>query len=144
MKKIIIVLVTLTLSLTACADRHQQIEYSELPVQAQAFIQRFFDIAEIAYIEREYEGMLREYNVHMRNATEIEFNHQGNLKSIDCHISAVPNGIVPEVIKHYVTLHFPDSIIVEYVIESRRMKIELGTGIELLFDLEGNFLGIDD
>jgi uncharacterized lipoprotein YmbA len=59
MKKIIIVLVTLTLSLTACADRHQQIEYSELPVQAQAFIQKFFDIAEIAYIEREYEGMLR-------------------------------------------------------------------------------------
>ena len=56
----------------------------------------------------------------------------------------MPNGIVPEVIKHYVTLHFPDSIIVEYVIESRRMKIELGTGIELLFDLEGNFLGIDD
>lgn len=144
MKKIIIVLATLTLSLTACADRHLLIEYSELPVQAQVFIQKYFDVAEVVYIEREYEGIHHEYNVRLRNATELEFNHQGNLKSIDCRVSPVPNGIIPEVITHYVSLHFPQSIIVEYVIESRRIKIELGNGTELYFDLEGNFLGIDD
>ena len=143
MKKIIFVLATLALSLTACAD-HQLIQYSELPVQAQAFVQKYFNTADITYIEREYDGLHFEYNVYLKNAIEIEFNHQGNFKSIDCRVSPIPEGIVPEVITHYVALHFPDSIIVEYAIEARRLKVEIGNGVEIIFDLEGNFLGIDD
>jgi hypothetical protein len=80
----------------------------------------------------------------MKNGAEIEFDHQGNLKSIDCRVSAIPEGVVPEVIAHYVALHYPNHSIVEYVIGYRRITIELATGLELIFDLEGNFLGIDD
>ena len=40
MKKILAVLATITLTMTACADHNHLIEYSELPVQAQAFIQK--------------------------------------------------------------------------------------------------------
>ena len=144
MKKTLIILVTLALSLTACADRHRLIEYSELPVQAKAFIQKYFSTVDVAYIEREYEGMHLEYNVYMKNAIEMEFDHHGNLRSIDCSISPMPEGIIPEVITYYVALHFPQNFIVEYTIESRRIKVELGNGTEILFDLEGNFLGIDN
>ena len=44
MKKLLAVLATITLTLTACADRQHLIEYSELPVQAQAFIQKYFNV----------------------------------------------------------------------------------------------------
>ena len=84
MKKILVIMTTMMLSLTACADRHQLIESSELPVQAQSFIQKYFNMAEIAYIERDREGLHFEYNVYLKNATEIEFDHQGNLQSVDC------------------------------------------------------------
>ena len=42
MKKILAVLAIITFSLTACADRHQMVSYSNIPVQAQAFIEKYF------------------------------------------------------------------------------------------------------
>ena len=144
MKKILALMAIITFSLTACADRHQVVGFSEIPVQAQAFVEKYFKTSDVASIERELEGVHFEYNVYLKNATEIEFDYQGNLKSIDCRVSPVPAGIVPEVIVHYVALHYPDHSIVEYAIGYRRITIELGNGLDLIFDLEGNFLGIDD
>ena len=144
MKKIVALLAIITCSLTACADRHQMVSYSNIPVQAQAFIEKYFKSADVSYIERELEGVHYEYNVYLKNATEIEFNYRGDIKSIDCRVSPIPAGIVPEIVMHYVTLHYPNHIVVECAIGFRRITIELGTGIELFFDLEGNFLGMDD
>ena len=42
MKKILLIVAVFMLTLTACADHHQMIKYSELPVQAQTFIQKYF------------------------------------------------------------------------------------------------------
>lgn len=144
MKKILTLLAIITLSMTACADRHQMVSYSNIPVQAQAFIEKYFKSTDVSYIEREIDGVHYEYNVYLKNATEIEFDHQGNLKSIDCRVTPIPAGIVPEMVMQYVTVHYPNHIVVEYAIGFRRITIELGSGIELFFDLEGNFLGMDD
>ena len=144
MKKILVIMTTMMLSLTACADRHQLIESSELPVQAQSFIQKYFNMADIAYIERDREGLHFEYNVYLKNATEIEFDHQGNLQALDCQTAPVPQGIVPELITQYVELHHSNYFIVEYIIEYRYLKVELNNGLELIFDLEGHFLRVDD
>jgi hypothetical protein len=144
MKKIMTMLVILTLSLTACADRHQLIEVSELPTQAQAFIQKHFHISDVAYTEREREGMHYEYNVHLKNNTEIDFDNRGNLQSVDCQSSPVPEGIIPELIATFITLHHPNSFVTEYTIGYRHITIELNSGLELIFDLEGHFLRTDD
>lgn len=144
MKKMLIILATLALSLTACADHQQLINQSELPVLAQTFIQKYFNLAEVSYIERERDGMHHEYNVYLKDATKIEFDHQGNLQSVDCKRNPVPEGIVPELIMSYVGLHHPDNFIVEYVIEYRHLKVELNNDLELVFDLEGHFIRVDD
>jgi hypothetical protein len=144
MKKILALMAIITFSLTACADRHQVVGFSEIPVQAQSFIEKYFKTSDVAYIERELEGVHFEYNVYLKNATEIEFDYQGNLKSIDCEISPVPNGIVPDLIVNFVALHYPDYFIVEYAIGHRYVTIELGNGVDLLFDLEGHFVRVDD
>ena len=87
MKKCIIILATLALSLAACADRHQLISYSELPMQAQVFVQTHFNSADVMHVERERDGAQVEYNVYLKNNIEIEFNHLGALKSIDCKLT---------------------------------------------------------
>lgn len=144
MKKILAILATLTLSLTACADRQHLIEYSELPAQAQNFIQKFFNVSDIAYVERERDGLHNEFKVYLKNATEIDFDYHGNLESIDCQISPVPEGIVPQLIVDFVRLHHPDNFIVEYSIDHRGLEVELSNGFTLVFDMEGNFIRIDD
>lgn len=144
MKKILAIVATLVLTMTACADRRQLVQYSELPAQAQSFIQKYFNNADVSNIIREYDGMVYEYDVYLLNGTEIEFNYQGNFQSIDCKRTAVPEGIVPELITSFVALHHPNQMIVEYKVEYRRLKVGLSNDWELEFDLDGNFLGIDD
>ena len=144
MKKILAALAILSISLTACADRHQMTQYSELPAQAQVFIKKYFNVDDIIYIECDRDGLHLEYNVHLKNNVEIEFDHQGNLQSVDCKRNPVPEGIVPELIMSYVGLHHPDNFIVEYVIEYRHLKVELNNDLELVFDLEGHFIRVDD
>jgi hypothetical protein len=144
MKKIFAVLATLTLSLVACADNHQLIGLSELPAQAQTFLRKYFNIADVRYIERDRDGLHYDYSVYLNNATEIEFGHQGDLQSVDCKRNPVPEDIVPELITSFVTLHHPDQFIVEYAIEYRHRKVELNNGLELVFDAECHFIRIDD
>ena len=144
MKKILAVWAILTISLTACADHHQLVEYSDLPAQAQVFIQKYFNVTDVAYIERERDGVHHEYQVHLKNDIEMEFDYQGNFKSIDCQVLKVPTGIVPEPIINFVQTHYPNSFVVEYVVEYRHLTVELGTGLDLIFDFEGHFIRIDD
>ena len=144
MKKILVFIAAVTLSLSACADHEQYVDYSELPILAQTFVTKYFNLTDITYVEREREGLHNEYNVYLQNATKIEFDHQGNLQSIDCHKIAVPEGIVHELITQYVALHHPNSFITEYAIGHRHLQVELNNGLELIFDLEGHFLRMDD
>jgi uncharacterized protein YuzE len=113
-------------------------------VVAQTFIRKYFNPSDVSYIEREREGMHLEYNVFLKDATEIDFDHQGNLQSIDCRRNAVPEGIVPELITSFVSLHHPDQIIVEYAISYRFLTVEISNGLDLVFDLEGHFVRVDD
>ena len=144
MKKMMALMATLMITLTACADRQQMIQFSELPAEAQSFVQKYYNVSDISYVEKDWDDMRYEYTVYLKNATEIEFNHQGNMKSIDCKRSAVPTGIVPSTIVNYVKEHYPNDFIVEYVRDSRRLQVELNNGWELYFDLNGNFLRMDD
>ena len=145
MKKILLITAVMMCTLTACADHHQLIKYSELPIQAQSFIQKYFDPSQVLYVERDREGFHYEYNVSLANKTEIDFDQHGNLQLIDCHNSPVPDGIVPETIVSYVQLQHPRHFIVEYEIGYRYHKVELNAGeLELVFDREGHIVGIDD
>lgn len=144
MKKILLFLVTITLSLTACADNQQLVGYDQLPVVAQTFIRKYFNPSDVTYIKRERDGVHHDYNVYLKNSVEIDFDHQGNLESIDCNRSPVPEGIVPELITSFVSLHYPEQIIVEYIVNYRSLDVELRNGLDLVFDLEGHFVRVDD
>jgi hypothetical protein len=44
----------------------------------------------------------------------------------------------------YVSLHHPSEYIVEYKVEYRRLKVGLNNDWELIFDVNGNFLAVDN
>ena len=74
----------------------------------------------------------------------MEFDAQGNLLTIDCGRMSVPEGIIPSLIVDYVNLHHPSERIVEYQVEYRRLKVGLSNDWELMFDMNGNFLAVDN
>ncbi len=144
MKKILAIVATLIISLSASADDERMIAYSNLPIQARSFVQKYFTVSDVARVERERDGLHYDYQVYLKNASEIEFDHHGNLQSIDCKRNAVPEGIVPALIVSFVQTHYPNDVVVEYAINYRSLKTELSNGMELVFDHEGHFIRIDD
>ena len=51
---------------------------------------------------------------------------------------------VQQKIMDYIRSNYPDLTVVEVEIESQKIEIELSNNIELIFDLNGNFLRLDD
>jgi len=51
---------------------------------------------------------------------------------------------VQQKIMAYIRSNYPDLTVVEVEIESQKIEIELSNNIELIFDLNGNFLRLDD
>lgn len=144
MKKMFVVMATLLLTLMACADEHEMVKYSELPASAQSFIQKYYAASDVSYVELDREGFTKEYNVYLKSGVEMEFDAQGNLLSIDCGRMSVPEGIIPSLIVDYVNLHHPSERIVEYQVEYRRLKVGLSNDWELMFDMNGNSLAVDN
>ena len=132
------------LTLSACASKPQVGTFGELPAAAQTFVTTHFSESDIALILWEQDGLHKEYEVRLNNGTQIEFDGKGQLEKIDSKPNAVPAGIVPEAITTYVSTKFPQAAIVEYSIDRRKQETELSNGLDLVFDLQGNFMHIDD
>ena len=144
MKKILFVLLSIVFSLTACADWQNIVGEKELPLQAQTFIKTHFSMDDIALVEVEREKLHIEIQVYLKDGTELDFDMQGNFLGIDCQTREVPAGIVPDVIEEYVKTNYAGLFIMEYNIENRYLQVELNNGLELIFNLEGKFLRVDD
>ena len=143
MKKMMILLTGVLLSLNACADRTQVGSFNTLPQPAQIFVETYFSKADIAVILYEREGLHNEYEVRLNDGTWIAFDNKGNLEKVDCKNRAVPDGIVPEAIVQYVETNHPTMFIVEYETDRRKQTVELNMDIEIEFDKAGNFLRYD-
>lgn len=143
MKKLMILMTSLVLSLSACSGEPQVGTFDTLPIQAQTFVTTYFNKSDIAFVLREREGFHYEYQVRLNDGTKIGFDDNGNLEWIDGQGHAIPAGIVPDPIESYVSSHHPQNSIVEYKVEHRTLEVELDNHIEIEFDKSGNFVRYD-
>ena len=88
--------------------------------------------------------MLTEYEVKLKDNTELEFDRNGNLIKIDSQQKKVPDGLIPEKALAYVNANYPDAFITEWGKDDLRWKAELNNGLELVFNNNGEFLRYDD
>ena len=138
MKKFFVLLLGLmTLNVFAANDR--PVTFQQLPQKAQQFINTHFSGVEFlsATVDDDYE-------VYLANGTKVEFTLQGEWKEVKCPGSAVPAAIIPAAISKYVKANFPNTTIVKIDKKYGGYDVELNTDLELVFDKNGNFIGIDD
>ncbi len=109
------------------------------------FVDNYFPQVSIRKVKREG----NKYEVELTDNTEIDFNLSFEWKKIDCDESnvygSVPTELVPVQITDYVTANFPGKHIDS--IEKKNngyWEIELNNGLEVTFDSNFNFIGIDD
>lgn len=141
MKKITIaILCLLSINLIACTHTNTPITQSELPQKAQSFINTYFPSYDIAIVIKD--GF--EYEVKFTNGFDIEFDKKGDWESIDCQMSPIPNGIVPEAIVSYVMNNYAQNFIVQISRDHHGYDVELNNDLDLDFDKNGRFIRIDN
>ena len=82
MKKIIIAAFAAVCSIfSACADNDRIITFDQLPAAAQAIVQQYKNVADIAYVKLDPEFFGGdEYSVRFNDGKEFEFDEDGSLR----------------------------------------------------------------
>ena len=124
----------------AChSSDEKEIGYTELPVQAQQFVKQYFPSATYTYVEKEKNNGKWEYEATLSDGTKIDFNYKGEWKSVDCKFSALPSGIIPDVIAADIAKRYPSQ-------QSYKIEKEIGgyeidiLGFDLYYSTAGKFI----
>ena len=130
-------------SLSSFAD-DRVIPTQQLPAAAQTFVQNTFPGKGIAYATIDRDFGKTTYDVRLNDGTEVDFDAKGTWDKVDCGLSAVPAQLVPTAIADYVKANFAGAKIVKIDKERHGYDIELSNDLELKFNKQGQFIGIDD
>lgn len=123
-------------------DKDVPVSYEMLPTQAKEFLNNYFPGDRTVKIERDGKHSYSSYDVVLSSGYEVEFDAAGLWTDVDApNQKAVPDGIVPEAIKKYVTDTFPAYLINEISRDSNGYEVELTNGLDLHFDRDGIFTG---
>lgn len=142
-KNILVALVALCISLTACA--HDQIvPFAQVPQPAKDIVTKYFDASQVSYVKLDKDLLDWEYEIKFTDGRSIEFNKAGELKKVDCKYSEVPADLVPEQVRNYVKANFPNTFITEWGRDDWGYKAELNNGLDIKFNRSYEFLHIDD
>ena len=146
MKKTLLILAILLISAFAlrAEDAHRIITFEELPVKAQEFVTTHFSGQTIRFVRIEIEVTKTEYTVRFENGMEIEFNSNGDWDEVESHAECLPTGFLNDNILNYLTQNYPNCCVHEISKGRHKFEIELDTGIELIFNKNGEFLRYDD
>ena len=143
MKKISLILVAISLFVFSNANAQKKyLAVSETPGQIISYINAHFPKSEIISVKKDKEVLKTEYKVKLNTMVELEFDGNFSIKKIESK-SALPQSVVPEKIVAYIHKNYPNNKILEWKKEKKGQKIELDNDIDVVFDLNGKFMGID-
>ncbi len=122
------------------------IEFGELPTVTQNFINTHFPDADVLRIELDDTPANGDdyYEVKLSNGFELDFNADGDWTDIDGNGNRIPDAIIPEAILTYTNANHNSNFIDGIEKKSYGYKIELNNDLDLKFDAEGTYIGIDN
>lgn len=145
MKKILLLLTVMLASvgIASASDSYTR-DTNLLPAPARQVIENSFNAGvSVIKIDKTL-GKVKEYDVVLSDGTEIEFDRNGNWKSVEVSAhKSVPAAIVPSAITTYVRQNQHGTKIVGIEKERNGYEVTLSNGLDLKFDRNGNFIRFD-
>jgi hypothetical protein len=141
--KSVLIALVLLVSFSSCSkDDDLVISEADLPAAAKSYLQTHFQLTTINKVVKDTDDLGVEYEVYLANGTYLEFNGEGAIDQIKSK-TKLPDSVIPASLLSYVASNYPDLFIIEWELDTADQEIKLSNGVELKFDLQGNFLRID-
>ena len=144
MKKVLLLILCISLFTNAQAAYDKPITFEKLPVASQQFIKKYFPNHKVAIAKKEIEFIGVSYDVIFTNGDKVEFSKNGDWTEVKCKSSGVPDEIIFPQILSYVNQNYPDAQIIEIERKARYTSVELSNKIELKFNKAFQLIEIDD
>ena len=129
---------------TAFADDDKPIQFSQLPATAQQFIKEYFGDKKIALAKMESDFFGKNYDVIFANGDKVEFDRSGEWTEVKCKYTQVPDKLVAEQVKKFVTENYPESKVVKFERDRNDYEVKLSNGWELTFDKQYQLIDMDN
>lgn len=109
--------------------------------KANSFLNTYFPSVRVVKVEVERNEV--EYD--LANGVDVDFDINGNWKNVDApNGQSIPTGFIPVAIVNYVKANYPHSLFNSIERKATSYEVELvGFHRDLIFDLNGNFVGLD-
>lgn len=130
----IILLWCLTLLLAACDE-------TKIPARSRAFIDQYFPESSVVVVEMDADGDGQdEYEVWLNDGTKIDFDLQGEWKTVARNKSGVPMSLIPQQIISFVKSKYPNNVITKFSRKDYGYKLELSDDMDLRFNKQYQFI----
>ena len=144
MKRVIIFVVAILFATTSAYAEDKIVSFDKLPVNAQKLIKKYFAKETVKYVTTDGRSIYREYEVKMKSGFDVEFNSKGKWIKIDCELSEVPKGLVPDEILDYIKINFKGEFVREIELERGSIyKVELSDATDLKFNKKFELIEVD-
>lgn len=132
----------IVLLLTSC-DKDDVVAEEDLPQNARDFVTTHFSTQAISQVVKDKDGSSVNYEVTLDNGTEIDFTENGTCTSME-GFTELPEDVIPQSILQYVEENYSQNFIIAWELNRSEQEVEINNGVEIKFDLEGNFLRVDN
>lgn len=129
-------------TLTSC-DEEEVIPSSELPSEITSYITTHFPNNTIVQVINDRDGLNKTYDILLSENISLEFNRKKEIIDID-GVNQLPISVIPEKILQYVTANYPTNFITDWELDDKNQQVQLDNGLDLEFNMDGDFLRIDN
>lgn len=143
MKDIFLLTVLIFTFSVSNAQKKKIIPSTQLPAAISNYIQTHFSDVEILQVTKYNKKPKKAYKVTLNGNTKLEFDRNNKITDIDGK-SELPSSVIPARLLNYTKTNFPTNAITDWELEDENQQIELDNGLELNFDMNGDYLKLDD
>ncbi len=136
-----LLLAALMISLSGCS-KDEIVPYSGLPDEIQTYVSTHFAGIQVLQSVIDRDGLTKTYDVVLEGNINLEFNRKKEIIGIDGS-TPLPDSVIPEKILNYVQQNYPANSITGWEIDGKNQQVELDNGLDLEFNMKGDFLRID-
>ncbi|MDO4727705.1 MAG: PepSY-like domain-containing protein [Bacteroidota bacterium] len=127
----------------SCGDDDVAVSPTELTNSSSSFLETYFPGIGITKVEQDVNSVDDYQEVTLANGVRVDFNKQGDWTEVDGNGQAIPTGFILPNIVEYVSVNYPNTQIEGISKQNYGFAVDLLNGVELRFNHQGNFIGLD-
>jgi hypothetical protein len=132
------------LLITGC-DKEKVVNENDMPAGAREYVEAHFPNAKVQQVVKERDDLELTYDVILDNQVKLTFDKNGDCYDAESPVNLkLPDSVIPLKVLEYVQTTYPDEFIIEWDKDKIDQEVKLSNRVELIFNLSGTFLRIDN